>query len=453
MKFERYPAIAHGISLVATSILTSGALAAQPSANGATSREIVQSLPTPEVVQLRDALQRLAKAPRDLDALVEAGQASLAVGDLDAALGFFGRALDLSPDHAGAKLGMASVYLNSYRPLDALRMFAEAEQAGASTEAMLGEWGLAQDLVGNNELAQQSYRTVLAEREDDAVRRRLALSLAISGKRGDFEATLLPLLQRQELSAHRTRAFGLAILGDTDAAGRLANQLMPPDLSSRMAPYLAYMPRLTAAQQAAAANLGIFPRAAQIGRDDPRIARYASSGELPAIDAGSRLVPQGRPLGEIAPASESRLAQVSRAQAEGAASVSEAFNGFATPARLAAGTSEGAVDITTIEAPREERAKAEPPPPAHPSRHWVQMATGRDRKALRFDWRRMQRKSPDLLGSHEAYVTRWGRANRLLTGPFPSRDAARELVNQLRRAGFDSFAYTSPKGEEIVELK
>lgn len=65
----------------------------------------------------------------------------------------------------------------------------------------------------------------------------------------------------------------------------------------------------------------------------------------------------------------------------------------------------------------------------------------------------MVRKAPDLLDDSGAYITRWGQANRLLTGPFESRDDAREMVQSLRAQGFDSFAYTSPDGEEVIELK
>lgn len=433
-------------------------------ASGASGREVVQSLATAEVERLRRALQRLARDPQNLSALVEAGRASLDVGDLDAALGFFGRALSLSPGHADAKLGMASVYLRSRRPVEALQMFAEAEQAGASTDAILSDWGLAQDLVGNNALAQQSYRTVLAREADGEARRRLAISLAISGDRDGFEAALLPLLTEQDLAAFRARAFGLAILGDTAEAAALARQLMPADLAGRMAPYLEFMPRLTPAQQAAAANLGIFPRAAEIGRDDPRIARFAAasgaaSGPVASAPAAARadrrLAPQGTPLDERgrSPAgatAQSRLAQVSREQAARSASVAEAFNGLAMPEPAGTGAREGAVDVTAIDIPREQ---AEPEPPRHPARHWVQMATGRDRDALGFDWRRMVRRAPELLGERQAFVTRWGQANRLLTGPFASRDEARELVRALRARGFDSFAYSSPEGEEIVDLQ
>jgi hypothetical protein len=123
---------------------------------------------------------------------------------------------------------------------------------------------------------------------------------------------------------------------------------------------------------------------------------------------------------------------------------------MASPVVQTGRTSGAGVDITSITPPREVAA---PPPPTNPSRHWVQVATGRDRTALRFDWRRIKRNAPDLLGSFEPYVVTWGQANRLLAGPVDSDGAARELVNALRAQGLDSFPYTSPEGEEITELQ
>lgn len=114
------------------------------------------------------------------------------------------------------------------------------------------------------------------------------------------------------------------------------------------------------------------------------------------------------------------------------------------------------MDITAIDVPREappEPKPAKPEPPKHPSRHWVQVATGRDRSALRFDWRRFARKAPDLLGDFEPHVVTWGQANRLLAGPVDSDRAARELMNELKEQGLDSFTYTSPEGEEITVLQ
>jgi len=512
-------------------ITLSGAAAALPmaaiaqSAPATGSREVVQALPSPEVERLNDALRRLARNSRDVDALIDAGNAALQIGDNDAAIGFFGRAQELSPGNAKAKLGMAAVYIRSDRPIDALRLFAEAESAGTPSNEFHAERGLAYDLVGNNDEAQRSYRAAQANRPSNEVIRRLAISQAIAGDRAGFEATLLPQLQQRDFAAYRARAFGLAILGDLDEATEIAEAVMPRELSSRIAPYLAYMPQLTKAQQAAAANLGIFPRAAQIGRDDPRIAQYATSGSVK--DVGGKLAPQGEPLGaatraetdsrrrrpdrtgsrsqaarttdrtrELPPASDtSRLAAVAREQAaaqesakpgarpearpdarpsvstfnladmQGAQdkagsaaretpSVDAAFAGMDKPVSSSAAPAAGAVNIAAIEVPREAPPKpAKPEPPRHPSRFWVQVATGRDVSALRFDWRRFARQAPELLGEYNAYVTPWGQANRLLAGPLPSSAAARDLVNALKAKGLDSFTYTSPEGEEINKIQ
>lgn len=470
-------------------------------------REVVQALPSTEVASLNNALKRLARNSRDLSALIDAGNAALALNDLDAAMGFFGRAQELSPNSGPAKMGMAAVFLRSERPVEALRLFAEAEKAGASVDAVLPERGLAFDLVGNNVEAQASYRAALARGANAEVSRRLALSQAIAGDRKGFEASLRPLLEKRDYAAYRTRAFGLAILGDAKEARDIADAVMPRDMSSRLGPYLDYMPRLTPAQQAAAANLGIFPRASQIGRDDPRIAQYASSGSPSAANAGSKLAPQGAPLGgpkpqpaaesskrrKIAGASErrasagnsSRLASVRQEQASAAApsgnqgasfdlastsgattpaqpvqkgepapSVADAFGDFAGSSSARVSGGKGAVDITTIEVPREKPPEeVKPKPPAHPARAWVQVATGQDVSALKFDWRRISRKAPELLGDFKPHVTPWGQANRLLAGPVTDAAKARELVNALKEQGIDTFPYSSPEGEEIKLLQ
>ena len=122
------------------------------------------------------------------------------------------------------------------------------------------------------------YRSILAVGDSAEVRRRFALSLAITGNRSEFERMLYPLLRDEDRAAFRTRAFGLAILGLSDDAVEIADAMMSTDLALRMAPYLRYMPRLTKAQQAAAGNLGAFPAATEIGRDPPEIAGYAAAG-------------------------------------------------------------------------------------------------------------------------------------------------------------------------------
>lgn len=133
-------------------------------------------------------------------------------------------------------------------------------------------------------------------------------------------------------------------------------------------------------------------------------------------------------------------------------------NGVTAPAA-------GAVDITAIKPRREavqvaraEPVKAAPPPPPAPkpkvpSRVWVQVATGKDVKALGFDWRKFAKKSPALLGKRDAYTAKWGETRRLVTGPFDSAKAANTFVSDLKKAGIDAFVFTSDAGEDVAPLK
>ena len=99
-----------------------------------------------------------------------------------------------------------------------------------------------------------------------------------------------------------------------------------------------------------------------------------------------------------------------------------------------------------------EGARPAPAVERHPARHWVQVATGRDLDALGFDWRRIARSAQGALDGIGPFTVPWGEANRLLAGPFESREEAREMVNRLKERGIDTFTFSSEDGERIVEL-
>ena len=104
-------------------------------------------------------------------------------------------------------------------------------------------------------------------------------------------------------------------------------------------------------------------------------------------------------------------------------------------------------------AQRPASIKPAPKPPAHPRRFWVQVATGRDADALAWDWRRIKREGGDLLSAKDAFIARWGQANRLLTGPYASAAAAQQAVSALTAKGLDSFTFTSAEGEVVSPLR
>ncbi len=547
-------------------------------------REIVQPLPPAGSDRLSEALTRLARNAADVSALLDAGEAALDVGDIEAAIGFFGRANQLSPDNSRVALGLAKAYVRSRQPIEALRLFAEAQRAGVSNDRMAEDRAMAFMLVGDNRSAQELFRLALSRAQDPEVQRRLALSLAISGDRQGFEQTLLPLLEARDLAAFRTRAFGLAILGDVREAKGISDAMLPPAMAQRIGPYLEFMPRLTPAQQAAAGSLGVFPRAANIGTDAPQIAAYVAAAPAPppepaaapppapaptqARQAGASVsspravsratqtrqstprsaaragrettvgprssvtagiprdlspatieaaqqqqasvqasarpqtqdpapapapaptpTPAGGSLeapeavvvagpavtatGELPPVAAARQPEPSAVMVavapqsappppppspspapptEAVPSLEEAFSSFTLQPSAPQPAAQGAVDITRIEAPRERAVPPPPPPPAHPARHWVQVATGKDRAALGFDWRRIARKADSILDGKGPFVTPWGEANRLLAGPYPDAQSARQIMNDLKALGIDSFTFRSAEGEAIEPL-
>lgn len=484
--------------------LSAALMPAALTAQDVIAREVVQPLPSPEVQRLNRALVALAKSPRDRDALIEAGNAAMGVDDLEAAIGFFGRAAEVDPGYPGVALGLGGVYLRSGRAGEALVQYDRALAAGVPEQDVLTDRALTLDLVGEHSAAQTAYnRALTLDAGNDEARRRLAISHAITGNRARFEEALRPLLDRRDTAAQRARAFGLAILGDNERAAAIVEQVMPRDLAIKFVPYLAYMPRLTKPQQAAAANLGIFPRAADIGRDDPRLARFTQEERVadklapagPPLDARTappptlaELVPPRSatptpaaappvapaPAPSPAPARPSvstvvaaglptptpTPAPIPSAPSPAPLRVEDVFADLGKAPLPDARVSGDAVDLSRITVEREapppppEKPKPkEPAKPAHPSRVWVQVATGKDLKALGFDWRRISKAGGAALVPLKPHTTRWGAANRLLAGPVDSRDKAQALVKELKAKGLDSFLYVSPEGEEIQPLK
>lgn len=154
---------------------------------------------------------------------------------------------------------------------------------------------------------------------------------------------------------------------------------------------------------------------------------------------------------QVAAASPARAAPPPKPQ-----SLSDAFSDFSRPA-VDVTPAAGAVDIRRIAPARVRPTPVVKPvraaPPSHPSRIWVQIATGRDKAALAFDWRRMGRQASDIFKGKQSFVAAWGQTNRLLTGPFESERAANAFIVQLRRSNIDgAFVWTSPAGQVVDQL-
>ena len=249
-------------------------------------------------VELRDAMRRISFSPSDADALADAGNASLLLGDANAALNFFTRANAIRPNNSRIVSGLAIATVRTENPFEALRLFDDAVRLGASERSIAADRALAFDLLGNFGRAQQDYQLARTVASSDDIIIRQAVSLSLAGQKEQADAMLLPLLQRNSPTAWRARAFMLAARGDLRESNKVAQGFMDAASAQKMERFFRLMPNLTGAQQAATIHLGHFPTSQSVGRDSEQVRRVAATVPQSAVGPGqNRLIPSGAPLG------------------------------------------------------------------------------------------------------------------------------------------------------------
>lgn len=258
---------------------------------------VVQHLPQADdpAELLAQALRTLATEPGNLSALIAAGHNALALGDPNAAVGFLGRAQEISPRDGKVKAGLGSALVQLEKPQEALRLFAEATRLGVSDADLAEDRGLAYDLTGDPGRAQRDYQTVLAAHpDDDTARRRLALSQGISGNKAGAIATLDPLIRKRDIAAWRAQTFVLAMDGDTKGANDIT-RIMLPQQAAMLQPFLVRLARLSPAEKARAVHFGEMPTSGHAYTPT----EVASSG--PPATYASAATPTAAPRSDLAP--------------------------------------------------------------------------------------------------------------------------------------------------------
>ena len=356
-------------------------------------------------------VRTLASDPKDFDALIGAGKAALELGDAQAAAGFFARADEQNPRSPLPQAGMGAVSVANGDPQAALPYFKRAQQLGASVASFACDRGLAYDLMGQQAQAQADYRLALSGRDSDEARRRLALSLAVSGDQAGALQVLAPLSAKGDSGVPRVRAFVLALTGDSNSAIRAINAVMPGP-SAGVAPMLQRLPSLSAAQKAAAVNLGVFP----------------DSGSAYAYAGPSRSTPS------TAAASPDRLSDI------------DALLSGSVQAKAAPRTVQ--VAYTRPPAPATVQRSAAP----FQAKIWLQLASGQNVDDLSNRFRRLKSKSPDVFDGIKPYVARSADRARLLVGPFRGSSDATIFAEDLETIGVDAFKFTNSPADRIAPL-
>jgi tetratricopeptide (TPR) repeat protein len=455
---------------------------------------VAGALETPEAALARN-IRLIAINPRNYDAQLAAGRAALRLGDPQAAIGFFGRAEEINAAHWAPKAGQGSALAHMGEAQAALGLFEQAQALGATQSLVALDRGLAFDLLGMQPQAQNDYRAVLAGPEQAEARRRLALSLAIAGKKVEALAALDPLLAQRDAGARRARAFILALGGDVDGA-RQAIALMLPGSSAGFDPFLRRLPTLNPGQKAAAVHLGIMPAegaalaALQASEPPPPVAAPVRQARVqPARVAAPTPKPAAVKFAEAKPAAEkpasakpagSRLASIEttltklpapppapkpiierasrRSPAPERDLASRPASDEAVPARRGV-KAESKKPVQVAARDPKAKGKAAEVAPAKPvkaaataSRIYVQLAGGANADQMSREYDRIRKAKPALFRSRQPVVSAVKGWSRLLVGPFKDGDEAQEFVNDLHAAKLSGFAWTASAGVKLEKL-
>ena len=351
-------------------------------------------------------VRTLASDPTDFQSLIGAGKAALELGDAQAAGGFFARADEVNPRSPLPQAGMAAVAVANGDAQGALPYFQRAQQRGEPVASFACDRGLAYDLLGQQAKAQADYRLAISGRDGDEARRRLALSLAISGNRAAALQTLAPLSAKGDAGVPRVRAFIFALTGDSNAAMTAINAAMPGSWS-RVAPFVQRLPSLSAGQRAAAVNLGIFP--------DNGPASYAAAPAGPSVDRLADL----EALLRVGPASQSAQASVAQA-----------------PARQVQASLVRRIAPAAVFQPK----------------IWLQLASGSDDDQLSNEFDGLKSRNPDLFEGLTPFVARTAGGTRLLVGPFRGRSDAAILAQDFATVGIEASNFTNSQADRIAPL-
>lgn len=383
---------------------------------------------------LARSMKELGTSPRDFDSLITAGRAALALGDTQAAQGFFGRADEVWPQSPMPQAGMGAALAQEGDGVGAMQFFREAMLRGATQSAIGADRGLAYDLMGQHAQAQADYRAALSGRDGDEARRRLALSLAITGNKTEALSMLSPLMARGDAAGARCRAFVLALTGDANGAKSAIEAAMPGS-SDNMAFFFRKLPSLRSEQKVAAVNLGIFP--------DSGVQMASATPQRVTMNKVTVIQKNATRSDQPAPEDPDRIGSIERW-------LSQATQGNASlPAQV---TPPPPQQVAAVSVPTVAQSSGVNSSLTATRRLWIQLASGPNSTALPDQFDRLKKRNRDLFDGISGYVSEERGKARLLVGPFRNNEEANIFAEDLASVHIPAFTWTSQPGQAIRKI-
>jgi Flp pilus assembly protein TadD len=173
----------------------------------------------------------LAKEPHDIEALRSQADALAALEQRDEAAAAYSKLLAAQPHSVPALIGLGRLRLRP-DPASAQILFQTALQRDPRSTIALNDLGIALDLQGAHEPAQEAYRKALGlDPRSSAAQVNLALSMTLSGRAAEAVGILRPVAARPDASprVRENLAAAMLLAGDPQGAARLLGRDLPPD--------------------------------------------------------------------------------------------------------------------------------------------------------------------------------------------------------------------------------
>ena len=284
----------------------------------------------------------------------------------------------LAPRVLAAQLMLADALLFEGQTKDIAPVLDKARSLGAAPADMALRAGLAADLEGRPQAAQDIYASALAKTPDQpALMLAMALSLTLSGDgaAGLQLAQKLANMPQGDVPATRAAIARIyAANGDVDVAVQIMESQSSKEDAEAMRPFLARIAQLTVPDKALALHYS-------------RISREALRAAVPDVPAPASVLSAGEAVPEDI--SDVRIHRGSPA---------------AAPQRAA---------------------------PAYGA-FYVQLAAMRAASGLQAIWAQVQKNTVGLRGAGKPWVAEMEGQYRLLMGPYPTLAAARKVAAQLQ---------------------
>lgn len=283
-----------------------------------------------------------------------------------------------APRAVRAQLLLADALLFEAQTSEIPLVLDKARSLGAAPDALALRAGLAADLEGRAQAAQDIYASALAKTPDQpALMQAMALSLTLSGDGAaglQLAQKLANMPQGDMPATHAAIARIYAANGEVDIAVRIMAAQSSPQEAEAMRPFLA--------------------RIAQLNSPDKALALHYSRISREALRA-----PVSTPEG-----------------AEASAAVADAAIAEEVQVRVHRGVPPAGADGSV--APR--------------ARYYVQLAALRAAAGLPTIWAQVQKNAAAVAGEATPWVAQMEGQYRLLIGPYPSLAAARQIAARLQ---------------------